>query len=443
MNSQGRHYRGQDDVSNPVCDYERGGQPCDFFTTSHEFSSLDYPSDISLGPTQGSSESETQSSELSQITLLLQQQKADTERQFAFLQSQISALSRSIPCSTPATTLHTASNAMFTSRPLVTTVSSVSVPMMSAPRMSVPTPVYSLPSATALPPSSLANAAAALNSHLSAGLGYTHNFGYQPLTMEQLRSDNRVSLEADRLLQQGVNNVHPLNPLTTSGMVGNVGVNNVSTVDQLYAATMRNKQLKAYEFAATGQFSYKNQLKQDNTNAITFAYGSFKHLEAAKLGLIQMDDEEFLSRLRHLKNVYEVACLSSNLSSFSDSAWQVAREYDTRVVADIESGAKTWSTLSKGLETDAIYCANQIVELKNKAKKPVKDPKDVKNPRDKKDTKVKACTTFNTHRSSDGCFWEHNNRGETCIFEHFCSWCKTNRDVKEKHKVFDCEFKTD
>ena len=439
MNTQGRHYRGQDDVTKPVCDYERGGRPCDFFTAGNEFSTLEYPPDVSLGPTQGTLESETQNSgELAHIVLLLQQQKAETERQFASLQSQVTALSRRTPpCSTPATTPYTASNPTFSSRSLDTTVSSVSVPVMSTPA-----PVYSLPPASTLPPTSLANAAAALNSHLSSGLGYNHNLGYQPLTMEQLRNDNRVVLEADRLLQQGVNNVHPLNPLA-AGMAGNVAGNNVSTVDQLYAATMRNKQLKAYEFAATGQFSYKNQLKQDNTNAITFAYGSFKHLEAAKLGLIQMDDEEFLSRLRHLKNVYEVACLSSNLSSFTDNAWQVAREYDTRVIADIESGAKNWSTLSKGLETDAIYCANQIVELKNKAKKPVKDPKDLKPAKDKKDSKVKACTTYNTHRSSDGCFWEHNNKGESCIFEHYCSWCKTNRDVKEKHKVFDCEFKTD
>ena len=440
MNSQGRHFRSQDDVTHPVCDYERGGQPCDFFTSQNEFSSLEYPTDISLGPSHVSPESETQNVDLSQIYILLQQQKADSERQFAFLQSQVSALSRSTPCSTPATTSFTASNATFTSRPLATTVSSMSVPVMSAP-----TPVFTVPPqapAPTLPPSSLASAAAALNSHLSSGLGYNHNFGYQPLTMEQLRRDDRITSEADRLLQQGVNNVPPLNPLAT-GLGGAVAMNNVSTVDQLYAATMRNKQLKAYEFAATGQFSYKNQLRQDNTNAITFAYGSFKHLEAAKLGLIQMDDEEFLSRLRQLKNVYEVACLSSNLSSFTDNAWQVAREYDTRVVADIESGAKTWSTLSKGLETDAIYCANQIVELKNKAKKPVKDPKEPKNPRDKKEAKVKACTTFNTHRSSEGCYWEHNNKGESCIFEHFCSWCKTNRDVKEKHKVFDCEFKTD
>ena len=49
-----------------------------------------------------------------------------------------------------------------------------------------------------------------------------------------------------------------------------------------------------------------------------------------------------------------------------------------------------------------------------------------KDKRDKKDGNPKACTTFNTHRASEGCFWEHNNKGETCIYEHFCSWCQTN-----------------
>ena len=432
MNSQGRHYRDQADVSNPMCDYEKNGEPCDFFSTANSFSSLPYPPDISLGPI---TESETGNVDLSQIYALLQQQKADNDRQFAYIQSQVNALTSSTaPCSTLSTTTTPVSSTTFTSRPLASNfTSSISLPIMSAPA------VYSLPSMPTLPPASLANAAAALNTHLSTGLGYNHNLGYQPLTMDQLRSNQGVTVEADRMLQEGIRNVPPLNPI--AGMTVAASATNVSTVDQLYAATMRNKQLKAFEFAATGQFSYKHQLKQDNTNAITFAYGSFKHLEAAKLGLIEMDDIEFLARLRHLKNVYEVACLSSNLNSFTDNAWQVAREYDTRVIADIESGAKTWSTLSKGLETDAIYCANQIVELKNKSKKPVKDPKDPKNSKVDKDRKTKACTTYNTHRSSEGCFWEHNNKGESCVFEHYCSWCKANRDIKEKHKVFDCEHK--
>ena len=91
--------------------------------------------------------------------------------------------------------------------------------------------------------------------------------------------------------------------------------NQVTSVDALFAATTVNKQLKAHEFAATGTFPYKSQIKSDNVNAVCFAYGSFKHLEAAKLGLIHMSDSEFLARLRHLKNVFEVACLSSNTTA--------------------------------------------------------------------------------------------------------------------------------
>ena len=158
-------------------------------------------------------------------------------------------------------------------------------------------------------------------------------------------------------------------------------------------------------------------------------------LRRQQLGLIHMPDDEFLARLRHLKNVFEVACLSSNLSSFCDPAWQLAREYDTRVVSDIESGAKTWQSLSNSLEPDAIYCANQLVEQRSKVKKTKDNPKKVK------DLSTKACTTYNSHRSSEGCAWEHRNDGQTCVFEHYCSWCKNNRDVKEKHKLVNCEHK--
>ena len=217
----------------------------------------------------------------------------------------------------------------------------------------------------------------------------------------------------------------------------------MTSVDQLYHATTVNKQLRAFEFAATGQFPYKSQLKQDNCNAISFAFGSFKHLEAAKLGLVTMSDTEFLARLRHLKNVFEVACLSSSLTTFTEPAWQVAREYDARVIADIEAGVKTWDKLNAGLETDSIYCAKETVELKNRAKKPKTNPKEPKKPNEAKDPKNKGCTTYNTHRVTEGCYWEHMNKGESCVFEHYCSWCKANRDTKEKHKMIHCEFKSE
>ena len=364
---------------------------------------------------------------MGQILQLLQQQ----DGKFAQLQEQINALKQP-------------------EQPVSTAPSAPQAPAAPSPPVPSAPPQPGQPGAdtvSATPPQIVTNAAASLTSHLNTGLGHQHNLGYSALTMDQLRSNPGLLANANMLLNENINAVPPLNPLAgmgaTLGAVGGARPN-VSTVDQLYAATMRNKQLKAYEFAATGQFSYKTQLRQDNTNAVTFAFGSFKHLEAAKLGLIHMPDDEFLARLRHLKNTFEVACLSSNLTSFADYSWQVAREYDTRVIADIESGAKSWGTLSNGLETDAIYCANQIIELKNKSKKEPKVPKDPKDlKKSGKDAKAKACTTYNTHRASDGCVWEQNNKGETCVFKHYCSWCKANREVEEKHKLFQCEFKTE
>ena len=296
-------------------------------------------------------------------------------------------------------------------------------------------------------PNMLSRAAENLNSQLS-NLGENANNGFGNITMQQLRGIGAISKDAEQLLSQVLKDVPALQDGDDGSIPGtpsrnSPGMNNVSTtVDQLYAATMRNKQLKAFEFAATGQFSYSRQLRQDNLNAVTFAFGSFKHLEAAMEGLISMSKTEFLARLRHLKNTFEIACLSSNLNNFTDQSWLVAREYDTRVIADIESGAKTWASLSRGLETDAIYCANRIVENREKSKKKEK-PKAEKNNGEKSESKSKPCTTFNSHRNSDGCLWEQNNQGKTCVFRHFCSWCKENRNVEENHKLFNCEHKSE
>ena len=61
----------------------------------------------------------------------------------------------------------------------------------------------------------------------------------------------------------------------------------------------------------------------------------------------------------------------------------------------------------------------------------------------RRDPKKQACTTYNTHRSSDGCYWESQNRGETCVYDHYCSWCKEHKSVIEKHQAFNCPHKSD
>ena len=450
MNGLGRHYRDQTDTGNPTCDYEHNGVKCSFFSTD-ELAKLPYPDDVTLGPlseppppptTQvGLSELSppptTQGGDLSAILALLQQQKAESEKtneQMRQLQGQVNSLITRVPNNSSQSNPAPTRNSPLTGN-------SAPNPVLHP----APPQIFSVSTTTA--PTVVASAAAGLTAALQAGLGHTNNYGYTGLTMDQLRSDPAIVSQAAAMLSSATHNVPPLNPQYGLGTVQNDQV--ISSVDQLYAATTVNKQLRAFEFASTGQFPYKNQLKQDNCNAVCFAYGAFKHLEAAKSGLIKnMSESEFLARLKHLKNVFEIACLSSTLTSFSDPSWQIAREYDARVTADIESGIKSWDTLSSGLETDSIYCAKETVELKNRAKKPPKDPKDrLKRNDDEKlkkaDPRKNGCTTFNTHRASDGCYWEHTNKGETCVFEHFCSWCKVNRDVKEKHKILNCEYKTE
>lgn len=405
MNSQGRHYRDQSDTTVPFCDYEAKGVKCDFFVSSLEHGSLAYPLDVSLGPAVTDSGNNA-ANDLSEIFKLLQQQKSDSDNrnlQMQQLQSQINNLSRNSPAplSSPS------------SSHITTSAASTAPSPSAAPSM----------------PQSVVTAAADMSARL-AGLGQPD---YSDLSNMQHLMGNYAPSSL------------PLNPLAGMGQaLGTLSShksNQVTSVDALYNATVVNKQLRSWEFAATGQFPYKSSLKQDNCNSICFAYGSFKHLEAAKQGLVTMSDTEFLARLRHLRNVFEVACLSSNLTTFTDPSWQVAREYDARVIADIESGAKDWETLSGGLETDAIYCAKEIIELKNKVKKPSKDLKETRKLKDPKDSKI--CSTYNTHRSSEGCYWEHTNKGEVCVFDHHCSWCKANRDTKEKHKLIHCEHKTE
>ena len=442
MNSLGRHYRDQTDPANPVCDYEQNGVKCTFFSSGSEYAALPYPPDITTGPVTDTTPSS--STDMASILALLHQQKADAElqrslqqqqaEQMRLLQEQVgNILRRDAPVNstltTPAQPSRTGPNLTRSSLSTVTTTSTFSTPSLST-----------FTSTTA--PQAVTSVAAGFSASLQAGLGQNQGNPYTGLTMEHLRSDPELVSRAAAALANVTNQVPPLNPLegavnpVRGGLLNNQVIN---SVDQLYRATTVNKQLRCYEFAATGQFSYRNLLKQDNCNAVTFAFGAFKHLEACKSGLINVSDTEFLSRLRHLKNVFEIACLSSKLESFTEHSWLVAREYDTRVIADIEAGSKTWENLSVGIEPDAIYCAKETVEIRTKLKKP-KDPKDRKL-EDKKQKKL--CTTYNTHRSSEGCYWEHTNQGQTCVFEHYCSWCKQNRNVSEKHKVLNCEHKTD
>ena len=98
--------------------------------------------------------------------------------------------------------------------------------------------------------------------------------------MHDLRRNQDLMAEANELLRKATNGVSCLQPPNQSQPgFGATGQNNrqvINSVDQLYQATIVNKQSHCYEFAKTSQFPCRNNLKQDNCNATTFAYGAFK-----------------------------------------------------------------------------------------------------------------------------------------------------------------------
>ena len=446
MNSLGRHYRDPTNPNQPSCNYEADGVRCSFFTDS-EFASLPYPDDISFGPVSDPSPNTDLATILAALNM--QKEEADAHRkrqdeQMKLLQSQVNGLLQGatqppISSITDTMTTQALSTRNLTTTVVTTTVNSQPTVMVqaSAPQIIAP-PVLAQTTA----PHVISNAAANLNAALQAGLGQERNHGFPGLTIGDLRANQYTTAQAKQTLAEATRDVPALNPHI---MDYRLQQNQVTNVDQLYRATTVNKQLRAFEFASTGQFSYRNQLKIDNVNAVTFAYGALKHLEAIKSGLIgYVSDAEFLSRVRHLRNVFEIACLSSNLNSFSDPAWQIAREYDCRVIADIESGAKSWESLSNSIEPDSIYCAKETVENRNRqnrSKKVNLPNSSLKKEGDKPSKKV--CTTYNSHRSSEGCYFEQQNEGKTCVYAHYCNWCKTNRNVEEKHKSLNCEHKNE
>ena len=82
-----------------------------------------------------------------------------------------------------------------------------------------------------------------------------------------------------------------------------------------------------------------------------FAYGSIKHLLALSDGtLAPVNKEEFISRLQHLLNTLEIVCLGSSLSDFDSYSWKVAREYNSQIIKDIETGYKTWGNLNRCID---------------------------------------------------------------------------------------------
>ena len=205
-------------------------------------------------------------------------------------------------------------------------------------------------------------------------------------------------------------------------------VNSVS-LDSLLSATVKFKQYYAIDFAKLSSFPYISQLQTSNMNLALFSYSSTKLLLSLSNGTLQpVSKEEFNARLQHILNVLEITCLGSALSDFDSPSWKVAREYDQKIVKNIEEGYKTWETLDKCIDpTSWTYARELVPKTKN----------DQNFNKNQGGSTQKVCTTWNTFRNQ-GCSYEFNNPGERCVYLHVCSKCKQKGFPNRQHQLINC-----
>ena len=56
-----------------------------------------------------------------------------------------------------------------------------------------------------------------MTAQLQSGLSHSHNMGYETLTIEQLRNNEAIMSEANRILASHISQVPPINPLSDMG----------------------------------------------------------------------------------------------------------------------------------------------------------------------------------------------------------------------------------
>ena len=119
--------------------------------------------------------------------------------------------------------------------------------------------------------------------------------------------------------------------------------------------------------------------------------------------------------------------MGSSLSDFCSNSWSIARDYDYKILRDLERGYKSWLTLDKCIDSTA-WAYSKEMNLPRGQK-----GGNNSNRNSNSNNGQKICTTYNSFRK-DGCSWEHNNPGEKCIFLHACSVCRV-----KGHKAPQCD----
>ena len=148
------------------------------------------------------------------------------------------------------------------------------------------------------------------------------------------------------------------------------------------------------------------------------------------------------ARLQHFLSVIEVTLQTTSQSDFASDSWKVARLYHQKVQDKVDAGVYSWLDLSKQWGTATLphelMAANaELAPRQATRKKGEKSPKGRKND-DKKGFSQELCFTWNNSNTQGKCKYEVDNKGQKCIKQHYCSWCKAEHNVTSFHQKAFC-----
>ena len=211
-------------------------------------------------------------------------------------------------------------------------------------------------------------------------------------------------------------------------------------METLLGLTVRSKQFRPYEFAKRTQLFYASSITERNCNFPCYILGYLRHCLILMSGVVASSENEISSRLTNLMNICEIAANNSTLNDFDCPGWQIGKAYGDRVFHDMESGRRSWEELPAHILPDIFLHARDTVAMRSN--KPKNKPEE-KIKGKKKTDGSKACSTYNTFRTGEGCAYEWSNSDKKCEFDHYCKKCHQKSGKKERHKAINCEVETD
>ena len=199
--------------------------------------------------------------------------------------------------------------------------------------------------------------------------------------------------------------------------------------------------LSVVDWAKMCPIKYAANCNSKNLNLPVFIWAKLAELRALSAGALEtkLSPGELDARLRHLQCVMELVGTNSTLTEYASYGWQLARDYDRKVQATMDSGASDWvnfnSMFALGPHPSFVLSAKDEVE--RFAKKRV-DGKGV-DIEDTNKVKKKVCGKFNSSKTSKRCEWEvENPHSGRCKRLHQCSFCKVTHNKSVFHQAWDC-----